>query len=242
MTPRIPSDELEVEIVHARLADFPDLSRFDALLADDEKERATGYKFEESRHVFTLARGLLRLELAKRLGMDPRDVHFVVRPSGKPDLRPGTESRPDWRFSVSHTGPHLALAFALGADVGIDIERLDREVKPLEIAKRYFTAREFDALLASPEEARTPAFFAVWTRKEAMVKARGHTMAESLTTLSVDLDPSATNPGYEDTVARPVCRLAAFSLPGHGLTGAVAVCSERAPRLRFDHPSAPRFD
>jgi len=143
---------------------------------------------------------------------------------------------------VSHTGPHLAIAFAPGADVGIDIEPLDRDAKPLVIAKRYFTPREYEALSASSEEARTAAFFAGWTRKEAIVKARGGTMAESLNTLSVDLDPLAVHPGYEDTLARPLCRLTAFTLPDRDLIGAVAICSDLAPRLRFRILSSASFD
>ncbi len=239
------SEGHEVDVVRARLDDFPDLSRFHAVLSEDERSRAAGYKLKEPGDVFVLARGLLRLELAKRLGGDPRDVSFDVRPSGKPDVRRFDPSAPDWRFSVSHTGSHVAIAFASGIDVGIDIERLDRDVKLLHIAKRYFTSREFRALQATPADARPTAFFAGWTRKEAIVKARGLTMAESLTTLSVDLDPRAIHPTHEDAPeapGRPLCRLTGFLLPDQNLIGAAALCSAQAPRLRFHMVSGARFD
>ena len=45
-------------------------------------------------------------------------------------------------------------------DVGIDIENLERVVKPLEIARRYFTPRELEALRATSEAARSRAFLA----------------------------------------------------------------------------------
>jgi phosphopantetheinyl transferase len=234
--------EFDVDVVRACLADVSDLSRYTAVLAEDERSRAPAYRLPEPRDVFTLTRGLLRLELGSRLGLDPREVRFDVRPSGKPDLRRATPPGPDWRFSVSHTGPHLAIAFALGTDVGIDIEPLDRAAKPLTIAKRYFTPREYEALSASSEEARTPAFFAGWTRKEAIVKARGGTMAESLTTLSVELDPLAIHPGYEDALSRPPCRLTSFTVADRDLIGAVALCSDLTPRLRFRILSSARFD
>lgn len=239
------SEGLHVDVVRARLDDVPDLSLFHAALTEDERARAARYKLKESRDVFVLARGLLRLELARRLGVDALSIQFDVRESGKPDLRRLDPSRPDWRFSVSHTGPHVAIAMAKGADVGIDIERLDRQVEPLHIAKRYFTPREFEALKSTPEEARVKAFFAGWTRKEAVVKARGLTMAESLATLSVDLDPIAIHPAYEDAPEappRPLCRLTAFLRPDRNLIGAVAVCSDREPRLRFRMVSGARFD
>ena len=239
------SDGPEVEVVRARLGDFSELSRFRAVLSADEQARAAGYKLREPADVFILSRGLLRLELGRRLGVNARELRFEVRASGKPDVRRADPSWPDWRFSVSHTGPHVAIAFAPGSDVGIDIERLDREVKPLDIAKRYFTPREFEVLQSTPEQERERAFFAGWTRKEAIVKARGLTMAESLTTLSVDLDPAAIHPAHEDDPSgseRPVCRLTAFLLPDQKLIGAAAVCGDRAPRLRFDVLSGPRFD
>lgn len=239
------ADGLEVEVVRARLDDFPDLGRCRTVLSQEERSRAAGYKLKEPGDVFVLARGLLRLELARRLGVDAGALRFDLRPSGKPDLRRLGASGPDWRFSVSHTGAHVAIAFASGVDVGIDIERLDREVKPLDIAKRYFTPREFSALRSTPEEARTKAFFAGWTRKEAIVKARGLTMAESLTTLTVDLDPLAVHPSHQDAPEappRPPCRLTGFLLPDQNLIGAVALCSAEAPRLRFSVVSGPRFD
>jgi 4'-phosphopantetheinyl transferase len=235
----------EVEVVRACLFDFSDLGRFRAVLSEDERSRALGYRVEEPAGVFVLARGLLRLELARRLGAEPRALRFDVRPSGKPEVRRDREDQPDWRFSVSHTGPHAAIAFARGADVGLDIERLDRDVKPLDIAKRYFTGAEFEALRATPEAARSRAFFAGWTRKEAIVKARGLTMAESLDTLSVDLDPAATQPAYEDdpqTPGRASCRLTAFELPDRNLIGAVALCGDQPPGLRFSVLSSGRFD
>lgn len=239
------SDAFEVEVVRAHLADFPDLTRFAAVLAEDERARARGYKIQEPGNVFTLARGLLRTELARRLGTFTGDLHFDLRASGKPDLRPGGPRRPDWRFSVSHTGPHVAIAFALGVDVGIDIERIDRAVNPLHIARRYFTAEELRSLESFPAEARTRAFLAGWTRKEAIVKARGGTMAGSLTTLSVDLDPTSTHPRSDDVPAvppAPVCRLTAFAFPELNLIGAVALRSERTPRLKFEVLSGTRFD
>lgn len=229
------SEAIEVEVIRAHVADVPDLQPYRAVLSDDERQRADAYRVAEARATFTLARGLLRIELARRLECPPIDIAFDVRPSGKPDLRPAA-AQPDWRFSVSHTGPHIALAFARATDVGIDIERLDRTVAPLSIARRYFTAVEFEALEALSAEERPRAFFAGWTRKEAVVKARGGTMAESLTTLSVDLDPEALHPEFTDAKEappRPSARLTTFEFPALNLMGAVAVCSDQPPRLRI---------
>lgn len=229
-------EAIEVEVIRAHVADVPDLQPYRAVLSDDERRRADAYRIAEARATFTLARGLLRIELARRLECPPTDLAFDLRPSGKPDLRRADPARPDWRFSVSHTGPHIALAFARATDVGVDIERLDRTVTPLAIARRYFTAVEFRELEALGAEERPRAFFAGWTRKEAVVKARGGTMAESLTTLSVGLDPEALHPDFTDAKEappRPSARLTTFEFPALNLMGAVAVCSDQPPRLRI---------
>jgi phosphopantetheine--protein transferase-like protein len=251
--------EVDVEVILASLPHDREgstanrkvaLSELSAMLDPDERTRAGAYRIAEPAQVFTLARGLLRAELSRRLGERPQDIHFDVRPSGKPDVRASNSTRPnptrpDWRFSVSHTGPHVCIAFALGRDVGVDIERASRSVRPLDIAKRYFTAREFQTLEALPEALRTRAFYAGWTRKEAIVKARGLTMAESLTTLSVDLEADYLHPGYEDASEasdRAACRLTTFENANFGLVGAVAVLGHLVPRLKIEVLSVAPFD
>ncbi len=236
---------LEVEVLRAQLGDFGDLGPYERVLTPEETARANGYKLPEPRRVFILARGLLRLELAKRLRCKPGEIQFDLRPSGKPDLQRTDPDRPDWRFSVSHTGPHVAIAFCRGTDVGLDIEKLDRTVEPLTIAKRYFTPAELAALKAWPDAQRSRAFLAGWTRKEAIVKARGGTMAESLTTLSVGLDPDDLHPPHKDApgvAPRAVCRLTTFEFVALKLIGAVALVSPLPPRLRFRVVNGAAFD
>lgn len=236
---------LEVEVLRAQLRDIADLGPYERVLTPEETARANGYKLPEPRRVFTLARGLLRLELGKRLRLEPGEIRFDVRPSGKPEIHRNGEDRPDWKFSVSHTGPHAAIAFCLGTDVGLDIERLDRGVEPLAVAQRYFTPTELAAIKSWPEAQRPRAFLAGWTRKEAIVKARGATMAESLTTLTVGLDPDDLHPPHKDSPGvppRPACRLTTFEFEALSLIGAVALVSAQPPRLRFRVVNGAAFD
>ena len=223
---------IDVDVVRANAAAIQNLGTLRSFLDDLELERANAFKVHEPATTFVVARGLLRSELGRRLGVAPRTIVFSVRPSGKPDVvRTADAPHPDWRFSVSHTASHVAIAFALGADLGIDIERTDRLSNPLEIATRYFTETERGNLERWPEADLPRAFFAGWTRKEAIVKARGSTMAESLTSVAVEVDPDARNPTYEDERDREVCALTSFEWPDERLIGAVAVRGGQTPIL-----------
>jgi 4'-phosphopantetheinyl transferase len=76
-------------------------------------------------------------------------------------------------FNVSHAGDWALLAFARDRDVGVDVEH-HRELKDLEdLAARFFAPAETAALMALPSAQRQAAFFRIWTRKEAFVKAIG---------------------------------------------------------------------
>jgi len=65
------------------------------------------------------------------------------------------------------------VAVAGGSDVGIDIERMRHIPDAVELATGLFSQREIDAIRSWPESSRSRAFLAMWTRKEAVVKAVG---------------------------------------------------------------------
>ena len=67
-----------------------------------------------------------------------------------------------------------------GADVGVDVEWIDRDVNRADIASRFFAPQEAAHLMALDEETRRGRFFELWTLKEALVKALGIGMAASL--------------------------------------------------------------
>ena len=67
--------------------------------------------------------------------------------------------------------------------LGVDIEETDRKIDAPGIATRWFTEPERTAWEA---EGKTPAaFFRIWTRKEAVVKAHGGGLAAGLGRFSV---------------------------------------------------------
>ena len=82
----------------------------------------------------------------------------------------------------------MVCALTLDHDVGIDVERVRENVEHDDLARRFFAADEVRSLAALPPRLRQEAFFACWTRKEAVVKATGEGLARPLDSFVVSVD------------------------------------------------------
>lgn len=163
----------EVHVWRARLRlPAADVRGLEALLSADERKRAAGFRFAEDRDAFVAARGLLRTLLARYLGTSPAEPRLRYGRQGKPalDADPGLATV---HFNLSHSSDLALLAFSSDIELGVDIERLRRNLAYEMIAARFFAPSETAALRRLPPEQRRPAFFVCWTRKEAVLKATG---------------------------------------------------------------------
>jgi 4'-phosphopantetheinyl transferase len=136
------------------------------LLADTEVTRANRYRFANDRRRSIVARAATRRLLGRYLDADPRALVIVEEEYGKPALL-----NRDIEFNASHSGDLVALAFAKGTPVGIDVERRRRLNDALGLARRFFSAEELAIVTAAADVEAT--FLSVWTAKEAIVKASG---------------------------------------------------------------------
>jgi 4'-phosphopantetheinyl transferase len=182
--------ECELHIWRANLDLEPEvLDRISSTLDNDEKARAARFHFARDRDHFTACRGILRELLGEYLGSSPASIEFSYGEFGKPAHRP-RDSRPCIGFNVSHSSGLAVLAFARNCEIGIDLEPISPEFAGVEIAKRYFSARELAEMIALPAELRPEGFSLCWTRKEAYVKARGLGLQIPLDSFSVSLTPN----------------------------------------------------
>lgn len=173
---------------HVWLAHLPSaragLDQFTALLAPEELKRARQFRTAALRERWSLARGILRSLLAGYLGGSAQPPAFRLGPHGKPALVAGA----GLHFNTSHSGDYAAFAFTRAGDIGVDLEEVRGEMTRHEaIARRFFTAGERAALASVPEAERVRAFFKLWTRKEAFVKARGDGVFSGLDQFEVSL-------------------------------------------------------
>jgi 4'-phosphopantetheinyl transferase len=130
------------------------------------------------------------------------------------------------QFSMAHSGTLCVVAVTADQEVGVDVERVRRDIALNEIARMYFTPRELAALRLVPEESQAEAFFACWTRKEALLKAHGTGFLRPPQSIDAGLgahDPSSDLRCGDWTVTE-------LDLP-HGYAGAVAVKGRRRIRV-----------
>lgn len=163
----------EVHLWWASLADARDYERFfTAWLSTVERQRADQLLVRRTRARRIASRGLLRALLARYADVALGALRFAVNPAGKPHL---VEPTTDLQFNVSHSGNLWVCAVTDNQPVGIDVERV-RPLSPRHVMP--FLAPEeraawMDAFGPTSGHEGVHALFALWTRKEAYVKARG---------------------------------------------------------------------
>jgi 4'-phosphopantetheinyl transferase len=162
-----------------------DLNASAALLSPDEAARAARLILPLLRMRFTAARAGLRRLLGGYLNLPPAELSFIYSPAGKPAL-----ARPlGLTFNLSHSGDLALAAFAASGRLGVDLEEHRPELDRAGLARRFFSPAEADALESLPLSQQVQAFYAVWTRKEAFLKATGAGLACPLDTFEVTVDP-----------------------------------------------------
>jgi len=156
------------------------------LLSPEERERAARFVFGRDRTRFISHHSQMRRILSTYLSCDPRTIAFTTGPHGKPFLRRRHNS--NLQFNLSHSEELAILAVAPGLELGIDVEML-RPLKE-DVAGRFFSKNENEALAKFPAEYFIRGFFECWTSKEAFVKARGEGLSIPLDSFDVAIGPS----------------------------------------------------
>jgi 4'-phosphopantetheinyl transferase len=186
----LPGNTIELSYVFTSHAGDQAYARLLPQLTPEDRTRAAQFRQLKDRIAFATGRVLLEQSLNRRAAPPPEGWRLALNPHGKPALVPHPSS-PDLRFNISHTGGAVAVALALGRDIGVDAESIDRSVDPLAIARSQFAPAEAALLESLAEPARRRAFFQLWTLKEAYAKATGEGLSLPLAGFAFTLDPPA---------------------------------------------------
>ena len=174
-----------VDVWQGRLPSDPETTAcLLTMLSEPERQKAESFRIPVMRDRYIAVRALLRQTLAGYLQIPANSLVFKTGAHGKPYLACGS-----LHFNLSHTADRLMIAVADFADIGIDIEIIKPRSSLDSLAARCFSSRELHAWQQFQPEQRPAAFYRLWTKKEAFVKAVGRGIALGLEQCEVDLQP-----------------------------------------------------
>ena len=205
------------------------LAAFAESLAQDEQERARRFHFPVHRDRFIAGRGLLRRLLGSYLCVKPEAVQFGYGPNGKPMLAGHPESRP-LSFNVAHAEDLLLIAVVTNGSIGVDVEKVRELSDSEDLVRRFFSSNECSQFLKLSAAQKAAAFFNLWTRKEAWLKATGEGITHLLNQVEVSFLPG--EPAHLVRLPADYLNGSIWSLyelaPQAGFTAALAIAGDDA--------------
>ena len=157
-------------------------------LPDDEQEHAAQLRRPEDQLAFAAGRTLVRRMLSVYAVPPATGWRFERTRFGKPTLA-RSSGEPDLRFNLSHTQGMVVAVTAVARDVGVDAAFLNERVDLQGIADMYFSNEEAHLLRKQAADQQRETFFALWTLKEAYLKARGEGLSQSRAACAFTLEP-----------------------------------------------------
>jgi phosphopantetheinyl transferase len=142
------------------------------LLSPQELRKAARFRFMKDRRVYLAGRGMLRKMASEVLSIPAENLKIEEGQYGKPYFADFRKILP---FNLSNSGDIAALAFDFSQrEIGVDIERVDRQFEYWEVAGHYFSQKECDRVFNHRD------FYRFWTMKEALLKVTGVGLVDDL--------------------------------------------------------------
>lgn len=159
-----------------------------SFLSHDERARAERLISEGHRRQSIAAHAMLRMVLSLYCGGSPNQLVIQRTSDGKPAL----SHYPSIRFNLTHSHGRALIAVAKDREVGVDLERVRRDVDVVRLAKRFLSEKD-QAFIEQGEPAqRHERFLKAWVAREAVFKADGKGMTFPLNRDSVELSGDGT--------------------------------------------------
>lgn len=148
------------------------------LITPEKAKRLNRFHFVEDRKRTLYGEVLARCFFMKELGVNNQELVIEKNQYGKPHFTGISELH----YNISHSGRYV-LCGICDQEIGVDIE----EIKGLhdEIAKRYFTSKEYASFKNLDEQEAKKLFYTYWTLKESYIKYQGKGLSVPLDSFSI---------------------------------------------------------
>jgi 4'-phosphopantetheinyl transferase len=176
-------------VLYAPVSRDPEVSRHCAsVLSDTELHRANRFANEYDKAEFKQRRAFRRFCGATVLGWS-RPLSLIVFEETE-NGRPYLSDLPDFWFSFSSCRFGFLGAWSSTHGVGVDLEDQTRNLGALELAHRFFSGAEANAVERVDSLERLRTFFQFWCLKEAALKSIGEGLPFGLDAFEFELDPN----------------------------------------------------
>lgn len=186
-------DPTRIDLWYARLDEFTlgEQAGCLRLLNGPERRRHDAFKSQDARLQYLAGRGLVRTTLSRYRNIAPQHWRFLANRHDRPFIDPDLGIT-GLHFNLSHTTGLVTCIVGAIEEIGVDVERRDRDGGLDELAHVVLAPPELVRFTRLPRAAQPEFFFAHWTLKEAYVKARG--MGLSLPVREICLDMASPQP------------------------------------------------
>ncbi|MEE3469331.1 MAG: 4'-phosphopantetheinyl transferase superfamily protein [Butyrivibrio hungatei] len=139
----------------------------------EQKDRIMRFHFIEDKKRALAGILLSKYAIAKVFGISLDEIRVEKNKYGKPHV----VGKRGVHFNISHSGDYVVCAVA-GSPVGIDVQEISGQ--NLDVADRFFSQEERDALAMCEGDAKRKLFYEIWSLKEAYIKCIGMGLSKPL--------------------------------------------------------------
>lgn len=168
--------------IHIWCICWPEMTDFwvnhEYILSGQESEQVGRFRFSEDRMRYIAGKVVVRLLLKRYL--DVETIDFSVSERGKP-YHKKIAGKQTVDFNISHSGEFILAGFAVGMDIGVDVQEMAGCPDYWEIAGNFYTEEEAEDVIKEG----SALFFQYWAAKEAYVKALGIGLGRGMDFFSV---------------------------------------------------------
>lgn len=173
-----------MEIYSVKISDISEEILNELCLLIDSEKKCKVEKFVNKKDKIRTVIGeiLIRTIIVENLKISNKYIRFNKNQYGKPYLK----EYPNFNFNISHSGDYVLCAID-DKPIGVDVE----EVKPIEceeIAKNFFTAKEFNYIVNQDLKFQLDRFYEIWTLKESYIKCCGQGLSIPLKSFSIEVN------------------------------------------------------